>query len=193
MNVIAFRVPLVNVACARWNFVPLRILPCEIAIKFVERFRRKRSLHGMLDLAKSRPEIAKESFLAVLVLTKWIAGKIDVNPAGEGKGHNQRGRHQKICLDMLMHARFEISVARKNRSRNQVVFVDRLLDVWMQRSRVADASRATIADKIESELIKIFLQPSFLQVIGNHARAWGERSFHARIDVQSALNRFFRE
>src|SRR6266446_1760146 len=88
MNVITFLVPLVNVTRARWNFVPLRILLCEIAIKFVKRFRRKRSLHRVLDLAESRPEIAQESFFAVLILAEWIAGKIDVNSAGKCKGHN---------------------------------------------------------------------------------------------------------
>jgi hypothetical protein len=52
----------------------------------------------MLDLAKSRPEIAKESFFAVLVLAKWIAGKIDVNSAGEGKGDNQRAATSENSL-----------------------------------------------------------------------------------------------
>src|SRR5215467_16004170 len=169
MNIIAFLVPLVNVACARGNFVPLRILLCEIAIKFAERFRRERSLHRILNLAESRPEIAQESFLAVLVLSKWVAGKIDVNPAGEGEGDNQWRRHQKIRFDMLMHAGFKIPISRKDRSCNQIVFVDRLFDVWMQRSRVANASRATITDEIESELVEIGLESGFFQVIGNDA------------------------
>src|SRR5882724_9097496 len=193
MNVIAFRVPLVNVARARWNFVPLRILLCEIAIKFAERFRCERSLHRMLDLAKSRPEIAKESFFAVLVLAKRIAGKIDVNSAGEGKGDNQRGRHQKIRFDMLMHAGFKIPISRKSRSCNQIVFVDRLLDVWMQRPRVADASGATVTDEIESELVEICLESGLFQVIGNNARPRCERRFYARIDTQTALDCFFRQ
>src|SRR5947207_11371330 len=68
-----------------------------------------------------------------------------------------------------MHARFEIPVPRKNRSCNQIVFVDRFLDVWMQRSRVADARRAAVTDEIEPELVEIFLQPGFLQVIGNRS------------------------
>src|SRR5262245_58548941 len=158
MNIIAFLVPMVNVAGARWNVVPLRILLCEIAIKFAERFRSERRLHGVPDLAEAWPEIAQESFLSVLVLAKRVAGKINMNSAGEGKGHNQRRRHQKIRFDMLMHARFKIPVSRKNRSCNQIVCVDRLLDVWMERPRVANASRATVADEIESELVEIRLK-----------------------------------
>src|SRR5260370_36500606 len=132
--------------------------------------------------------MAKESFFAVLVPAKWVAGKIDVNSAGEGKGNNQRGRHQKIRFDMLMHAGFKIPISRKNRSCNQIVFVDRLLDVWMQRPRVADASRATVANKIESELVEICLESGRFQVIRNNTRPACERCFHARIDTQTALD-----
>src|SRR5947208_2466076 len=49
MNVIARFVPLVNVACARWNFVPLRVLIGEIAIKFPKRLRLERGLHRVPD------------------------------------------------------------------------------------------------------------------------------------------------
>src|SRR5262249_60563597 len=98
---------------ARWICVPLRILPCEIAIKLAEGFRRKRGLHNISDLAESRPQIAQESFFAALVPGKWVAGKIDVNSTGEGKGNNQRRRHKKIRFDMLMHAGFEIPISRK--------------------------------------------------------------------------------
>jgi hypothetical protein len=94
---------------------------------------------------------------------------------------------------MLMHAGFKIPISRKNRSCNQIVFVDRLLDVWMQRPRVADASRATVADEIESELVEICLESGLFQVIGNNARPGSERRFHARIDTQTALDCFFRQ
>src|SRR5438876_7978455 len=193
MNVIALLVPLINVASTRRNLVPLGILFGKIAVKFSEDFRRESGLHGVPDLAETRPEIAKESFFAVLILAKWIAGKIDVNSPGEGKGDNQRGRHQKIRFDMLMHAGFKIPISRKNRSCNQIVFVDRLLDVWMQRPRVADASRATVADEIESELVEICLESGLLQIIGNDARSGSERRFYRGIDTQTALDCFFRQ
>src|SRR5215204_2697167 len=63
----------------------------------------------------------------------------------------------------------------------------------MQRPRVADASRATIADEIESELVEICLESGLFQVIGNNARPGCERRFHARIDTQTALDCFFRQ
>src|SRR5206468_6544549 len=146
-------------------------------------------LHGVSDFAESRPQIAKESVFAVLVPAEWIPGKINVNSTREGEGDNQRRRHQKIRLNMLVHARFEISISRKDRSSNQIVLVNGLLDIWMQRPGVADAGRTTVPDEIDTELIEIFLQPSFLQVIRNDARARRQRRFHTRIDMQSALSR----
>ena len=41
MNVIALLIPLVNIAGARWNLIPLRILVRKIAIQFAKRLRRK--------------------------------------------------------------------------------------------------------------------------------------------------------
>src|SRR6476620_2640048 len=94
---------------------------------------------------------------------------------------------------MLMHAGLKIPNSRKNRRCNQIVFVDRFLDVWMQRPRVANASRATVTDEIESELVEICLESGLFQVIGNNTRPGGERRFHARIDMQTALDCFFRQ
>ena len=56
-----------------------------------------------------------------------------------------------------MHARFEVAVSRKHRGSNQIEFVDRLFDFRMERSGIADAGRATVADEIKSELVEIFL------------------------------------
>src|SRR6266853_5085116 len=90
-----------------------------------------------------------------------------------------------------MHARFEIPIPRKDRSRNQIVFVDRFLDVWVERPGVADASRAAVTDKVKPELVEIALQSRFLQIIGNDTRTRRQRCFHRRIHAQPALYRLF--
>ena len=92
-----------------------------------------------------------------------------------------------------MHARFEISISRKHGGRDQIVIVNRFLDLRMKRPGIADAGRATVTDKIEAELIEICLQSGLGEIIGDHARSWRERSFHCRIDAQAALDRFLRE
>ena len=104
----------------------------------------------------------------MLVFADRFAGKIDMYPARQRKGNNQRGRHQKIRLDVLMHACFEISVSRKHRSGNQVEFVDRLLDIRMERSRIANAGGTAVANQIKSELIEVLLQSGFVEIIGNN-------------------------
>ncbi len=63
----------------------------------------------------------------------------------------------------------------------------------MERTGVADARCATVADEIETELIEIFLQPGFVEIIRDDARSGRERSFHGRIDMQAALDRFLRQ
>ena len=159
VNVIALLVPLINFAGARRDFVPLRILIGEVAIESAENFRRERGLHGVANFLQGRPEIAQESFFAVFVLADRIFRQIEIDPAGERESDDQRRRHEKVRLDVLMHARFEIAIAGKDRGRDEIVFVNRFFDLRMERAGVADAGRATVADDVESELIEICLQP----------------------------------
>src|SRR5260370_16440213 len=92
-----------------------------------------------------------------------------------------------------MHPRFEVAVPRQYRGRNQIEFVDCFLDLRMQWSGVANAGGATVANEIKSELIEIFLQSGFVEIIGNNARTGRERSFHRGIDAQTPFDRFFRK
>ena len=183
VNVIALLVPLINLAGARRDFVPLRILLGEVAIEPAENFRRERGLHRVADFRQRRPEIAQENVLAVFVLAERFVRQVEIDAAGERKGDDQRRRHEEVRLDVLMHARFEIAVAGKDRGRDEIVFVDRLLDLRMERPGVADAGRATVTDDVEAELIEIRLQSGLVRVIGDDARARRERSLHRRIDA----------
>ena len=65
-----------------------------------------------------------------------------------------------------MNARLEISVPGKDRRRDQIVIVDRFLDLGMKRPGIADAGGAAVADKVEPELIEISLQSRLLEIIG---------------------------
>src|SRR5437764_4283891 len=182
MNVIALFVPLINVTGTGWNFVPLRILIGEIAIKFAENFRRKRGLHGVAHFLQARPEIAQKNVLSAFVLADRLFCQIKINPAGKCERDYQRGRHQEIRLDVLMDARFEIAVSRKDRGRDQVVIVNRFLDLGVKWARITNAGGATISDQIEPKLIEVRLQSSLRWVIRDHARARRERSLNGRID-----------
>ena len=157
VNVIAFLVPLIHFAGARWDFVPLRVLIREIAIKLAEDFRAQRRLHRIAHFFQTRPEIAQKSFFAGFVFADWLFAKIDIHPPGKRERDYQRRRHQEIGFDVLVHPRFEIAVTRKHGRRDQIVIVDRLFDFRMERAGISDAGRAAVADEIEPELVEIFL------------------------------------
>ena len=63
----------------------------------------------------------------------------------------------------------------------------------MERPGIANAGGAAVTDHVESELIEIFLEAGFLEIIGDNAGARRERSLHGRINRQAALDRFLRE
>ena len=174
VNVVALLVPLINFASARLDLVPLRILICEIAIKPAEDFRLERRLHGVAHVFQAWPEIAQKSFIPFLVSADRLFRKIDIDPSGQREGHHQRRRHEKIGFDVLMHACFEISITGKDRRSHEIKLADRLLDLGMQRARVADARRATVTNDIETQLVEIGLQPGFREVVSYDARPGGK-------------------
>src|SRR5205085_3723112 len=65
VDVVAVFIPLVDLAGTRGNFIPLRILPGEVAVEPAENFRGEGRLHGIADLGESRPKITEIDFLAV--------------------------------------------------------------------------------------------------------------------------------
>src|SRR5207244_11847438 len=82
VNVVAFLVPLITFAGARWDFVPFRVLSREIAIKLAENVRAQRRLHRITHLFQTWPEIAQKSFFAVFVITDRLLRKIYIPPPG---------------------------------------------------------------------------------------------------------------
>src|ERR1051325_562637 len=65
MNVIALGIPMINVAGAGWDFVPLRVLTGKIAVKTSKNFGLEGGLHSIADFVQTRPEIAKENVPAI--------------------------------------------------------------------------------------------------------------------------------
>jgi len=68
-----------------------------------------------------------------------------------------------------MHTRFEVAVAGQHAGRDQIIFRDRFLDGLGQRTRIANAGRATVADEVEPERVEIFLQPGLCEIITHHS------------------------
>ena len=48
--------------------------------------------------------------------------KVDIDAPRERERDDERRRHEKVRLDVLMHARLEIAIAGKNGSGDEIVF-----------------------------------------------------------------------
>ena len=66
---------------------------------------------------------------------------------------------------------------------DQVVVADRRRDLVGQRTAVADAGRAAVADQVEAELVEVLGQPGPVEVLGHHLRARRERRLDPRLDA----------
>ena len=165
-------VPLVNVAHARRDFVPLRILGREVGVECPEDLGLEGRLQGVAHLGEAGPDVLQEH-RSVRALADGLGGQVLVNPASQREGHHQRRRHQEVGLDVLMDAGFEVAVARQDRGSHQVVLQHRFFDLGVERTRVADAGGAAVAHRLEAQLIEVGLEPGLVEVIGDHSAARG--------------------
>ena len=146
-----------------------------------------------LDLGRRRPHVAQEDVRAVGALAERLRLEVDVHPAGERVGDDERRRGEVVRLHLGMDARLEVAVAGEHRARDEVAVGDRGRDLVRQRARVADARRAAVADRVEAELVEVALQAGALVVVGDDARAGRERRLHPRAAPQAELDRLLRE
>ena len=131
--------------------------------------------------------------LAVLAGAERVIRQINIHAAGERERDDERRRHEEIRLDVLVDACLEIAIAGKHRRGDQIIFHHGILDRRMQRTGIADARRAAVADEVETEFVEERLQTGLVQIIGDDARAGRERRLDGGIDRESALDGLFRE
>ena len=193
LDVCARRVPLVNLSGRRWHLVPFRILIGKTSVELLKNLGLERRLHGFADFLETRPDVLEIDINPILVLRDWFLREVDIHAAREGECHNERRRHQEIRPDILVNAGLEIPVAGENSRRHEVILDNGRFDFGVERTGIADAGCAPVADDLESELVEILLQPGFFQVVLHHARTRGERGLHGRIHMKPAQNRFFRK
>src|SRR5204863_9991708 len=92
-----------------------------------------------------------------------------------------------VRFDALMHTCFEVSIARKNRSGNDIAFADNLLDRGIEWSGVTDTGRAAIANQIKTQLIQVRLETGAFEILGDNSRPRRQRVLDLRIDTQSSF------
>ncbi len=88
-----------------------------------------------------------------------------------------------------MDARLKVPVSGKHARHHQLTVTDGLLNRRIQRTAVADAGRASIADEIKAECVQTVLQSSRSEVIGHDPGTRSETGLHTILDLQPERNR----
>src|SRR5919108_180869 len=145
------------------------------------------------DLLGRRPQVSQVYVFAVPVLPQRFGLEVDVHPAGERVGDDERRRGEVVRLHFRMDARLEVAVPREDGADDEVVLRHRLRDRVGQRPRVPDASRAAVADGVEAELLEVLRQTRLVVVLGDHLRARREARLHPRLALEPALDGLLRQ
>ena len=126
-------------------------------------------MHDLADLLRGWPDIAQVHRIPVVARAERLGRHVDVGAAGNRVGDDQRWRGEEVRLDVGMDARFEVAVAGEHRGAHQVILSDDILDQRVERSGIADASRASVTGEVEVELFELRQQSGLGQVFGDHA------------------------
>ena len=104
------------------------------------------------------PDVAQVDRLAVGALAERLVDEVDVHPAGERVGDDQRRAGQVVGLHVLVDPALEVAVAGEDGADRQVLLGDRRRDLRRQRPGVADAGGAAVADEVELERVEVLGQ-----------------------------------
>ena len=134
--------------------------------------------HGRVDLVPGRPEIRKMHRSAVRPVSDRIGQDVAIDVAGERVRHRERGRGQESGLDLRVHAAGEVTVSGENGHPMDAALLDGLPHRRRERTRIADAGRAAVADDAEAERLEILEEPRPPQIALGGGRAGSEGGLH---------------
>jgi hypothetical protein len=181
-------VPRVEFTSGGFEVLPhLRSLK-DVVVDVNEHFGLDATFSNILNFITRRPDIGEENIFAVLVLTEGLSLKVMVDGTGKSVGNNERGRCQVVSTSVGMDSSFEVSVSREDGRGDHIVVDNGVLDLVGDISRVTNAGHATVTSGGETEVLKVRLDSSFLEVLSYDVRTGREGTLDVRIDSESLLD-----
>ena len=111
------------------------------------------------DLFRRGPDVRQVDRLPVAVGAQRLRREVDVDRARQRERDDERRRGEVGGTRQRMDAPLEVAVARQDRRDDQLVALDRLGDRLVERSAVADARRAAVADYAKAQRLERLEQP----------------------------------
>ena len=131
-----------------------------------------------IDFDPLGPEIAQPDVTAIARAPDRIGQDIATDVSCQRECDDERRRGQEPGLQLRVHPPGEISVARQDRDRDDAARGHCLGDFIRERSRVADAGGAPIADDAKADGFEILEQAGAPEVALRGRRSWRERGLH---------------
>src|SRR5699024_1688817 len=151
LHVGAGLVPFVDFAFRHVQTLPALVAGEHVAVAGHEHVRVQGTADGVVDFRLRRPDVLQVDVVAVRVLAQRVFRQVGVDGAGQGVGDDQGRAGQEVHAHVAVYAAFEVAVAGQYRRHVQAVAVDGFADRLRQRTRVADAGGAAVADQVETE------------------------------------------
>ena len=107
---------------------------------------------------------ARKTGAPVVAGPERLGRQVDVHPAGEREGDDQRRRGEVARARQRVDAALEVAVARQDGGDDEVVLLDGLGDRLVERAGVADAGRAAVAGEREAQRLERLHQAGRLEV-----------------------------
>ena len=182
-------VPRVDLAARQADRIPVLIAGEHARVALAEHRGVDRLGDELLNLGRRRPDVLEVNRLAIAAGAQRLGRQIEIQRAGERIGNDERRRGEEVHLHFRMHAAFEVAIAGQHRARDHIACLHGIGDLRLQRTGVADAGRAAVADRIEADRFEISGEAGLRQVVGHDARARREAGLHPRLRRQAALAR----
>ncbi len=128
-------------------------------VLFAEHVRLHGLQHRLLDLPLARPDVPEIDRAAAAVPAERLRCEIDLHLPRKRIGHDQGRRGEIVRPDLRLNSPFEVAIAAEHRRHDQVLVAHEVGYRLGQRTAVADARRAAVADDIEPELREVFEKP----------------------------------